>query len=286
MNREELARLLADRGLAPRKRAGQHFLIDPNALSAIVRDAGLPRDADVLEVGPGPGLLTERLLGAGHRVVAVEIDRGLAQVCRERFGREKRFTLIEGDVLARRRALSHRVVEALSQLREVHVVANLPYNIAATLLLLLWESDLPIATSTTLVQLEVAERLVAAPATEAYGQPSVLLAFLAEGRITRRFPPGVFWPAPRVDSAVLRLTRREGRPDRDEFRRLKVLTKAAFQHRRKTLVHTLRETGTSPADVRAALSALALPEDARPERLSPAQFRILARSFSAPGRQA
>lgn len=276
MTRAELAALLAARGLAPRKRAGQHFLIDRNALRAIVRDAELPPGATVLEVGPGPGLLTLHLLAAGHRVVAFEIDRGLAAICRERFGDRDGFLLVEGDVLARRRALSSRVFEALSPSREVHVVANLPYNIASNLILLLLESDLRIASSTTLIQLEVAERLVAPPATEAYGELSVLVQTLARGRITRRLPPRVFWPEPRVESAVLRLEPRSDRPGRDEYARLKSLLKAVFQHRRKTLVHTLREIGVSSARVREALETLHLPHDARPERLSPLEFRALA----------
>lgn len=286
MTRAELASLLASRGLAPRKRAGQHFLIDPNALRAIVRDAALPAGATVLEVGPGPGLLTEHLLDAGHRVLAVEIDRGLSTICRERFGAIDQFTLVEGDVLQGRRALSPRVVEPLSQEREIHVVANLPYNIASTVILLLLEADLPIATSTTLIQLEVAQRLVAEPSTEPYGQLSVLVQTLAEGRITRRVTPKVFWPEPKVESAVLRLSRLPSRPDRDEYERLKALSKAVFQHRRKTLVHTLKESGTSPETAREALRALGLPLDARPERLSPAEFRLLARSLPATGRQA
>ncbi|MEK7867396.1 MAG: rRNA adenine N-6-methyltransferase family protein, partial [Planctomycetota bacterium] len=139
---------------------------------------------------------------------------------------------------------------------------------------------------TTLIQLEVAQRLVAEPSTEPYGHLSVLVQSLAEGRITRRVPPKVFWPAPKVESAVLRLSRRADRPDRDEYERLKSLSSAVFQHRRKTLVHTLKESGTSPETARAALQALGLPTDARPERLSPPEFRLLARSLSSAGRQA
>ncbi len=286
MTRAELSALLASRGLAPRKRAGQHFLIDPNALRAIVRDAALPPHATVFEVGPGPGLLTDHLLDAGHRVIAVEIDRGLAAICRERFGAVDRFTLLEGDVLAGRRALSPCVIEALSRVNEVHVVANLPYNIASNVVLLLLEAALPIATSTTLLQLEVAQRLVAEPSSEHYGHLSVLVQTLAEGRVTRRIPPKVFWPEPKVESAVLRLSRKSDPPDRDEYERLKALAKAVFQHRRKTLVHTLKESGTSPETAREALHALGHPPDARPERLSPAEFRLLARSLSSTGRQA
>jgi len=286
VTRTELAALLAARGLAPRKRAGQNFLCDANALAAIVRDAALPPHATVFEVGPGPGLLTEVLLAAGHRVVAVEIDRGLAQICRELHGADPRFTLVEGDVLDRRTALNPAVLDLLRGVEDLHVVANLPYNIASTLLLLLWEGDLPIATSTTLVQLEAAERLVAPPDSRAYGHLSVLLQLHATGRITRRFPPRVFWPEPKVDSAVVRLTRASDRPDREEYGRLKPLVKAVFQHRRKTLVHTLKGRDFAPEQVREALLKIALPADARPERLSPAEFRVLARCLSATGRHA
>ncbi len=217
----EIRALLAAAGLSPQHRFGQNFLIDLNLMRKLVAAAELSPGDVVLEVGPGTGSLTELLLDAGVRVVAVEIDRGFQAILRERLGTNQRFTLVQGDALAGKHRVNPLVLHALEQARSPHrpeadaprlppgaggaykLVANLPYQIATPLLM-----DLLLATPaferlTCTIQKEVAERLVAAPRTEAYGTASVMVQLMADVTAHAILPPTVFWPRPQVESAMV-----------------------------------------------------------------------------------
>jgi 16S rRNA (adenine1518-N6/adenine1519-N6)-dimethyltransferase len=245
-------------------RLGQNFLADPNLLEAIVRDAELDPGDVVLEVGAGEGVLSERLAAAAAHLHTVEIDRSLEPALAP-LAALPNVDLHWGDAI--------RIELAALRPEPTAMVANLPYSVATPLLLRTIELLPGIASWTVMVQLEIAERLRAAPGSRTYGSPSALLQLSCEARLLRRVDRAVFRPRPRVDSAILRL-RRTG-PAADQATR--TLVRAAFAHRRKSLARSLehaRPGSLGPA--RAGLAALGLPEDARAEALSPEEFAALS----------
>ena len=204
----ELRDVIARHGLAARKSLGQHFLLDPGVCARIAAIAGPLDGRQVLEVGPGPGGLTRALLDspAAH-VVAVELDRrAIAALAELSDAYPGRLTVVEGD------AMKARTEELLPE-GPRRVVANLPYNVG-TPLLVGWIKQAALFESLTLMfQQEVAERICAAPDTDAYGRLSVLAQWRCECRMAMRLPPGAFTPPPKVWSAVVQLTPRPGAPE-------------------------------------------------------------------------
>jgi 16S rRNA (adenine1518-N6/adenine1519-N6)-dimethyltransferase len=257
----------------PKKRFGQHFLTDRRLLGRIADALEATRDDTVIEIGPGRGALTEALLERAGRVIAIELDRDLAAMLRERWGGEPRFTLVEGDVLA-------QDLGALAG-GPYLLAGNVPYNITTPILFHALERPRP-SRAVFLVQQEVAERAAAGAGEEAYGALSVNLQALA--RVERRFgvPARAFSPPPKVESALIRLTPREDpviTPDEEE--RYSALVIGAFGLRRKQLrrvVRTLWSLDAIAAD--AVLQRAGLDGEARPETLTPSQFASLLRARS------
>jgi 16S rRNA (adenine1518-N6/adenine1519-N6)-dimethyltransferase len=245
-------------------RLGQNFLADPNLLDAIVRDAGLSPADVVLEVGAGEGVLSERLAPLVAHLHTVEIDRGLEPALAA-LAALPNVSLHWGDAM--------KVDLAAFEPAPTAIVANLPYSVATPLILRTIEELPSLASWTVMVQREIADRLRAAPGSRTYGSPSVVAQLACEVELLRKVDPAVFRPRPRVDSAILRL-RRTG-PGADAPTR--ELVRAAFAHRRKSLARSL-EHGVkgSLLPARAALAAMGLPEDARAESLSPAEFATLS----------
>src|SRR4051812_41029091 len=176
--KQQIQSLLASIGALPRHRFGQNFMIDQN-LVRIVADAGQIAAGDlVIEVGPGTGTLTEEILARGAKLFAVEIDRDLAKVLRERFASEERFTLIEGDALSSKHSLNQDLAAALPPARpaQLKLVPTLPYNIASPLIIELLIAGVDLLAFT--VQKEVADRLRAGPASDAYGPLSAMAQML------------------------------------------------------------------------------------------------------------
>ncbi|MHC4914501.1 MAG: 16S rRNA (adenine(1518)-N(6)/adenine(1519)-N(6))-dimethyltransferase RsmA [Planctomycetota bacterium] len=259
-------------GFRPKRRLGQNFMRDGNMLAALARESGAGEGDLVLEPGPGAGGLTAELLDAGCEVVAVELDPLLAAFLRERFAERPGFRLVEGDMLGEGRRVSPDAASALVG-REFVVASNLPYSAATPFLLALAGSDLPWRRAAVTVQKEVAERLCASPGGSAYGAATALLRARAECASVRRVPPDVFWPRPKIDSAVLRLT---PRPDPDvtaaEFEGFAAFARGLFSARRKKLPRAMAAAGLDAAAAREAIRASGAPEDARPGDLSPAQM--------------
>ncbi len=245
-------------------RLGQNFLVDPNLLDAIVRDAELAPDDVVLEVGAGEGVLTKRLAPAASQVHSVEIDRGLESALAPIAALEN-VTLHWGDAM--------KLDFADFDPPPTAVVANLPYSVATPVILRTIEQLPTVRSWTVMVQREIADRLRAAPGSRVYGSPSALAQIACEVELARRVDPAVFRPRPRVDSAILRL-RRTG-PAADPATRQ--LVRDAFAHRRKSLARSLehaRPGSLGPA--REALEELGLAPDARAEALSPEEFTALS----------
>jgi 16S rRNA (adenine1518-N6/adenine1519-N6)-dimethyltransferase len=263
---------IAAAGLRASKALGQNFLLDLNLLDRIVRAIALTPEDRVFEVGPGPGGLTRALLKTGARVVAVERDsRAVPILQRLADASGGRLILVEGDAL--------KTDAAALAGDGAHIAANLPYNIG-TLLLTRWLTEprwLPWWRSATLMfQKEVAERIVAVPGTAAYGRLSVLAQLRADARIEMLLPARAFTPAPKVDSAVVRLVPKL--PD-IPFRvaTLERVTAAAFGQRRKMLRQSLKGVPGAAA----ALEQLGIDPTLRAESLPVTAFASLARALDA-----
>ncbi len=251
---------------APKKRYGQHFLVDPSCAARIVRSAAVVPGEKVLEVGPGRGILTQSLLAAGAQLRAVEIDKDLLGPLRQRF---PDLDLIEGDATT----LDWSVVCPGSGWQ---VVANLPYNVATPLVVGWVSQPETFSRLTVMLQHEVAERLVAKVGDEAWGRLSIAIAIRAQVTWVMSLPPGAFKPPPKVRSAVVRI---EPRPAPDfgpagEAAFEKVV-QVAFGQRRKTLRNALM--ASFPASVvDEALSSIVLDGTRRAETLEIDIFRHLA----------
>jgi len=265
--------LLTERGIRLTRSLGQSFLHDVNQLRRIVEAAELRPGDKVLEIGPGLGPLTELLLESAGEVLAIEKDARLASVLRQRFG-----------CSSPGRALFHLEVEdALAYLEresrdwtDWKLVSNLPYSVASLILVELAQSQRPPERLVATVQLEVAERILAAPAAPDYGVLTLLLQLNFEPRGWFKIPAGCFFPSPEVDSACVRLQRRTERPlaiaSEQVFARI---VKRSFSQRRKMMFKLLKTYWQEPS-LAAAFEACAIPTDARAETVSREQFIRLA----------
>jgi 16S rRNA (adenine1518-N6/adenine1519-N6)-dimethyltransferase len=270
--KHEIEALLASAGTQPRHRFGQNFMIDRNIVRLVVDAGEVAADDCVIEVGPGTGTLTEELLERGAQVVAVEIDRDLAALLRTRFVERSAFTLIEGDALAGKHQLNSELVKkiqlARAQRKPVRLVANLPYNIASPLVIEMLLAGAELLAFT--VQKEVAARLRAAAGDEAYGPLSVMAQMLAMVEVLRTIGPQVFWPAPSIESALVRMRRSDRLgDDATDFGRF---VHAVFSYRRKTLRKALSEARFNAEEV---LAISCFDGRRRPEEFSPREFLLL-----------
>jgi 16S rRNA (adenine1518-N6/adenine1519-N6)-dimethyltransferase len=258
-------------GLSPNKRLGQHFLFDPSILGRIAAAAGDLGGATVLEVGPGPGGLTRALLGAGSRaVIAVERDPRFVTLLRELEARAGgRLTVLESDALD----LDLGAVAAGAQLR---IVANLPYNVATALVFRWFERLDRIERMVLMFQKEVAERIVAAPASKAYGRLAVIAQWRTRPRLAFTVGPAAFTPAPAVASAVVEFTPIEKPAPECRVETLGAVTAAAFGQRRKMLRQSLRSLTAEPEKL---LAAAGITATLRAEALSVRDFARLAYVF-------
>jgi 16S rRNA (adenine1518-N6/adenine1519-N6)-dimethyltransferase len=267
--------LLAAHGLRPSKALGQHYLADPNTARKVARLARVGAGETVLEVGPGLGSLTLALRETGATVVAVEADARLLPALEEALGGDPGVRVEVADAL--RADLAALAPDAR------RLVANLPYNIAAGLVLRVLAGFPALAELTVMVQREVGERLAARPGTAAYGAPSAKVAALAEARVLAPVSRRVFVPEPRVDSVLLGLARREHAAlERVGYPAVARVVDAAFGQRRKTLRNALRALGLEAAEVEAAGRAAGIDLGQRAERLDVAAFAALARQVDRP----
>jgi 16S rRNA (adenine1518-N6/adenine1519-N6)-dimethyltransferase len=278
----EVRALLARHGLHPKKRLGQHFLIDGNLRDRIVQAAGVHADESVLEIGPGLGTLTQALASTAKHVVAVEVDPAMVAVLGETVAHLPNVAIVAGDFLK---------LPWLEWAREtfgagpVAVVANVPYYITTPILTTILEAPGPVVRLVVMVQREVADRLMAAPGSDAYGSLSVLARLRAEVTMPLKVSRHVFLPPPEVDSAVVRLDLRPHPEVRAEeepafFR----VSRAAFEQRRKTLLNALTGAGGFPREeAHAALEATGLSPTLRGETLDVPDFARLARALQSMG---
>jgi 16S rRNA (adenine1518-N6/adenine1519-N6)-dimethyltransferase len=277
----EIRQIAGRLGIRPAKRLGQNFVTDAGTVTRITALAGLDPADVVLEVGPGFGSLTLPLLAAAGRVIAVEVDRALAEelprtVASHAPGLAGRLRVVTADA-ARVRDLPGEPPTAL--------VANLPYNVAVPVVLHLLATVPSLRHGLVMVQAEVADRMSAPPGSRIYGVPSVKLAWFAEVRRAGQVPRSVFWPVPRVDSGLVALTRRDPPPGADREEVFAVVD-AAFAQRRKTLRAALAPWAGSPAAAEQVLRKAGIDPALRGESLGVTEFARIAAARGEPGRWA
>ena len=267
-------KILAEHGLHPKKNLGQNFLTDSHVLDKIVAAADLSQDDFVIEVGPGLGVLTAELARAAAKVCAIEIDTNLAGILRGTV--PPNVEIINQDILK----TDLGEIIAQSGFPRAKMVANLPYYITTPIIFSVLENSLPVDTMVVMVQKEVADRMLAAPSTKAYGLLTLSIAYYGKASLVANVPPNCFFPRPDVHSAVVKI---DVAP-RDDISRdvFFPIIKAAFANRRKTLQNCLAASAelnlTKDAAAR-LISEANLPESVRGEALAFEDFARLAVVF-------
>ena len=258
------------------KKDGQNFLIDKNMLEKIVRAAEITKEDFVLEIGPGIGTLTSYLAEAAREVAAVEIDKKLIPILEDTLKEYQNITLINQDIL---KVDINRLVTEKNQNRPIKVVANLPYYITTPIIMGLFESHVPITHITIMVQKEVAERMQAGPGSKDYGALSLAVQYYAKPSVEAIVPATCFIPRPKVDSAVIKLTRHKEPVVHVENETLMFkIIRASFNQRRKTLANSLNnspEINVTKEKIMKAIEALGVPLSVRGEVLTLQQFASL-----------
>ncbi len=285
-----LRHLFQERGLRPKNKLGQNFLIDLNLVDFIAKHAELTRDDMVLEVGTGTGSLTAALADLAGAVLTVEIDASFHELVQETLHHHAHVQFFHGDILKNKNHLNPHVIEKLQagwtrfNGKHLKLVANLPYAVATPVIANLILADLPFERMVVTVQWEIAERLLAAPGTKDYGALAILLQSLADIELLRRLPPAVFWPRPKVSSAILCIkpnaTKRAEIADPMDFR---CFLRDLYAHRRKNLRGGLLSFPDKPWDkpeVDRRLAELGLDGNTRAETLDRQTHLRLSTLFS------
>lgn len=262
-----LRELLDRHSIKPRKSLGQNFVVDPNTIRKVIAASPVSPGDKVLEIGPGVGSLTLGLLDAGARVVALEVDPQLVRVLEE-VTAGRTIEVVEADA----------VTADLASYGARVMVANLPYNVAASIVLRVLETAPSIETAVVMTQREVGERFAAGPGSKVYGVTSVLAGFYSDVEIAGRISRRAFYPVPNVDSVLVRFVRRSRESvERDVF---KAVVKAAFAQRRKTLRQALGTLAGSADLAEQHLVEAGISPRARAEDISVEGFMEAARAFS------
>jgi len=257
----------------PKKRLGQHFLVDQNIARRVVDEAGIDTCEMVLEIGPGKGVLTELLLSRADRVIAVEIDRSLTDLLKQRFGSAENFILLEGDILK----INLEDLLPATDSGKMVVVADLPYYITSPVIFKLLSSYQFIDRAILMVQREVAHRIVAKPGSKVYGILSLAVRLHADPALLFDISPECFRPRPKVYSSLLRLDFFDSLsfPLKDEKGFFMIL-RAAFGTRRKMLKNALRVLGLDQDTLTAISDSTGIDLERRAETLTLEEFGRLS----------
>lgn len=235
----EIKSTMKKNDLHVKKHLGQNFLVDQNILSQIVASSGISKSTSVIEIGPGLGSLTQKLLENAKEVLAYEIDKDLIPILEDEFKEEKHFTLLHLDILEAN--IDEDIEKYFPDANEIVVVANLPYYITTPILMKFLETSKRVSKLILMVQLEVASRMASKPNTKDYNSLSIAIQYRAETKILFKVPRTVFIPEPNVDSAIIEIKLRE-KPlfevDNEVF--FFGLVRQTFAQRRKTLYNNLR----------------------------------------------
>ena len=236
-NPETIKKIMDGLGIRFNKALGQNFLIDQTVLDSAIDASGIDEGYGVIEVGPGIGTLTAELSKKAGKVVAIELDRSIAEYLKKAFVAYDNVEIVQGDAL---KIDLKEIIEEKMQGLKVVVIANLPYYITTPLIMKFLEDDLLLESITVLIQKEVAERIVADAGTKEYGAISVAVQYYSSPEIIRTVPPESFMPPPKVTSAIIKMDiKNHTKPEVSNEKRMFRVVKAAFGQRRKTLVNAL-----------------------------------------------
>ncbi|QPC47968.1 16S rRNA (adenine(1518)-N(6)/adenine(1519)-N(6))-dimethyltransferase RsmA [Mangrovibacillus cuniculi] len=271
--------ILEKYGFSFKKSLGQNFLIDPNILNNIVSHAGLTKNDNAIEVGPGIGALTEHLARASKKVMAFELDQRLLPILADTLSPYDNVRIIHQDILEA--DVKEMMKETFGEGEEAMVVANLPYYVTTPIILKMLHDHLPIKGLVVMLQKEVAERIAAKPGTKEYGSLSIAIQYFTNAEVVMIVPKTVFMPQPNVDSAVIRLLRRE-KPavevENEAF--FFTVTRSSFAQRRKTILNNLTsqlpEGKAKKEEIIASLEQAGIEPTRRGETLSLEEFGRLA----------
>lgn len=276
-NPKETIQVLQKHEFQFKKKFGQNFLIDPHVLDKIVDAAQITKDDFVLEIGPGIGTLTQYLCEHARQVLAVEIDKNLIPILHETLSPYKNVEVRNGDILKQD---IQEIAQTYNEGKPIKVVANLPYYITTPIIMELFESRVPLANVTVMVQKEVADRMKAQPGSRDCGALSLAVQYYAKPYIAAFVPPNCFMPRPKVGSAVIRLECREEAPVQVMDEKLMFrLIRASFNQRRKTLQNGIAnssELSFSKAEAAEAIEKAGLDANIRGEKLGLPEFARLA----------
>jgi 16S rRNA (adenine1518-N6/adenine1519-N6)-dimethyltransferase len=267
---------LKEFGLIPKKKWGQHFLIDRNILNKVIRTAEIDKEDVVLEIGPGLGVMTIALARQARKVVAVEIDSKIVEILNDKMAEYRNVEVIKGDIL---KIDFNRLLDQEGQ--RIKVVANLPYQITTPLLFRFIDSREVFSSLTLMLQKEMAERFVASPKTKAYGPLSIFVQLFSDLSICFYIKPSAFFPPPKVESAVVHMMFREkpmlALEDEEWFRKV---VRSCFGYRRKTLINALKHSERSvPKSIGPKMEKIGIDPRRRPETLTIAEFANLAEAL-------
>ena len=274
--REETEFLLDKYKLRANKNLGQNFLISEEIINKIVDVAEVTKEDVIIEIGPGLGSLTSKLVESAKKVIAIELDDNMIKVLEERFSLYQNFELIHADVL---KTNLHEIISKNKNEGEntkIKVVANLPYYITTPIVMKLLEENLEIESITVMVQKEVGERFAAEPGSKEYGAITVSINYYTRPKIAINVPKENFNPVPEVDSCVVKLdVKKEHIKLKNEKNFFKVI-KAAFSQRRKNIGNSLTGIGKSKAEIKEMLEELNIDINKGAENLSIDQYAIIA----------
>ena len=253
------------------KSLGQNFLIDDSVLDDIVNGAEVNQDDFVIEIGPGVGTLTARLLNKAKKVVSIELDKDLIPILETELGDHPNFSLIHND------ALKVDINEIIGEEKSVKLVANLPYYVTTPIIVKLLKDGYNFKSLTIMIQKEVAERIDAEPNCKDYGALSLLVQYYCNTSIVRRVPPSCFIPRPKVDSIVIKLDRLEKpRVEVKDEKLMFEIIRNAFNMRRKTLWNGVKFLGIPKESLEKAFYDAGIDPKRRGETLTLEEFALLA----------
>lgn len=280
-NPQETIAVLQKYDFVFQKKFGQNFLIDTHVLNKIVSAAEITKEDVVLEIGPGIGTLTQYLAYHAKEVIAVEIDKALIPILGDTLHAYDNVTVLNEDIL---KVDINELVKEKNAGKPIKVVANLPYYITTPIIMGLFESHVPVASITVMVQKEVADRMQVGPGTKDYGALSLAVQYYAQPYIVANVPQNCFMPRPKIGSAVIRLTRHEKPPvDVKNEALMFRLIRASFNQRRKTLANGLKNDPSlsyGKETIEEAIAACGLSLNVRGETLTLHEFAKLSNYLS------
>ena len=275
---EETMFILNKYNISASKSLGQNFLINDEVIEKIVESANISNEDLIIEIGPGLGTLTKRLLEKAKKVIAIELDKRMISILQERFSLYDNFKLINDDIL---KVNLNEIIQNEKDIKEVKIVANLPYYITTPIIMKLLEDKLTLKSITVMVQKEVAKRLTSNPGSKQAGAITYAVNYYCEPEEIVLVPNSSFIPEPEVESEVIKLNLRNNPPVKIRSEEVFFkLIKASFMQRRKTLVNGITNSGLmSKEEIKTLLKKVNLPENVRGEVLTMQDFAKLTNEY-------